>query len=198
VGIYPSKIAKIAAAPVNAGAADGENARGRDASFVCGSFAGFSITVDADEKAVTSAAFQTNGCGYMIAAADVLCDAITGRHLSDLHGLDEVELTTLVTNAIGPVPDGRRHCLDTCISALRQAFADHRARQIEEFRGEKALVCTCFGVSEETIEHHIRSLTLESVDDVTNACRAGGGCGSCRMLIQEMLDLREREAVRDV
>jgi NifU-like protein len=83
--------------------------------------------------------------------------------------------------------------METAFSALRAAFSDHRARLIGEFTGERALVCTCFGVTEETIERYIAGGAAESVDDVSKATRAGGGCGSCRMLIQEMLDIaRER------
>jgi NAD(P)H-nitrite reductase large subunit len=50
------------------------------------------------------------------------------------------------------------------------------------------LICTCFFVSEQTIEHEIKSRGLTTVREVTAACSAGGGCGSCRQLIVEILD----------
>jgi NifU-like protein len=88
----------------------------------------------------------------------------------------------------------RRQCADIAIEALHAAFAHLRSRRIEEFTGEKALICTCFGVSEETIETNIRVRHLKTVDDVADACNAGSGCGSCRMLIDEMLDAVSRGA----
>jgi NifU-like protein len=71
---------------------------------------------------------------------------------------------------------------------LRLGLADYRTYAIEEFRGERALICTCFGVSEESVQRYIEAEMPETVAEVTAACRAGGGCGSCRMLIQEMID----------
>lgn len=127
----------------------------------------------------------------MTAAADVLAETVKNKHLSELHGLKPADLNAAVEASLGVFDKGRRQCADCCISALRSAFADYRKRQIEEFHGEKALICTCFGVSEETIDHHIETGSLRTVDDVAQVCRAGGGCGSCRMLIQEMLDRLE-------
>jgi NifU-like protein len=71
---------------------------------------------------------------------------------------------------------------------LQDAFADFRAFQIEEFAGEKALICTCFGVSEERIEKAITENNLQTVEEVGEFCRAGTGCGSCQPLIQEIID----------
>ena len=126
----------------------------------------------------------------MIATADFLVETIKGSKLSDLHGLNKEELSQKINREFGILPKERSQCVDVCIEALRVAFAGYRVRQIEEFRGEKALICTCFGVSEETIEAHIKQDSLETVDEVTQICNAGGGCGSCRMLIQEMIDTR--------
>lgn len=167
---------------------DGEPdaATGRAASFECGCFAQFSLAVN--DGRVGAVGIRSNGCGYMLASADALREAVKGRELGDLHGLDDDLLISSIQNAIGPFPSERRQCAEVCIDALHAAFAQHRSSQIDEFRGEMALVCTCFGVTEETIDQFIATAKPRSVDDVTVACRAGGGCGSCRMLIQEMLD----------
>lgn len=126
----------------------------------------------------------------MIAVADHLIETIKDSKLADLHGLNKNELSQKLEAEFGPLPNDREQCVDVCIEALRAAFADYRVRQIEEFRGEMALICTCFGVSEETIEVHIERNAIETVSEVTRICNAGGGCGSCRMLIQEMIDTR--------
>ena len=173
--------------PVNVGEAEGCNGRGRDVSFVCGTVVSFSLTID--EGVVLDAKFRTNGCGYMMAAADVLCGYVKGRPLSDLHGLADDDLRGVIVGELGKTDRERRHCVDTCIGAVHAAFADHRKRLIDEFSGEKAIVCTCFGISEEAIEQHIATGAFETVEQITEVSRAGRGCGSCRMLIQEMLDL---------
>lgn len=188
MGLYPKKISdRLDAVKYVAQPAD-QNATGRDANFACGSSVSISLYIDPTSRTVVSGASRTNGCGYMAAAADVLLAAVTGRTLTELHGLDDRELRTVVRQNLGNVELSRSGCVEACIGALHTAFADFRSRQIEEFQGEKALICTCFGVTEETIERQIDSLRLESVEQVADVCNAGGGCGSCRMLIQEMLD----------
>lgn len=154
---------------------------------MCGCFTAYSLEIS-DLNVVSAAKFVSNGCGYMIAAADVLAKVIAGKKLSGLHGLDKTELIESMENELGALPPDRRDCVICSISAVRAAFADNRRRRIEEFQGEKALICTCFGVTEESIQRYIEDSDPRLVEDVTRACRAGGGCGSCVMLIQEMLD----------
>ncbi|MEO6051346.1 MAG: iron-sulfur cluster assembly scaffold protein [Pyrinomonadaceae bacterium] len=196
--IYPEKIAKRLARLTYAGRRAENNATGTEANFGCGCFVRFSLAIDVENAVVADAAFWSNGCGFMLAAADLLAESVINKRLVDLHGLAADELSIVVSNDLGVFPDERLACADACIKGLRSAFADFRAHQIEEFRGEKALICTCFGVTQETIEMCIHENSLDSVDDVTGICNAGGGCGSCRMLIQEMLDNREQPVGSDI
>ena len=161
---------------------------------MCGAYVGFSLKIDEDSRQVNDIRFTTNGCGYMIAASDVLCETVNGKPLDRLQGLDDDELRSEIAFQLGKPDENRRHCIDTCINALHAAFLDHRKKLIEEFTGEKALICTCFGVTEEMIERQIAAGALETVAEVTEITKAGSGCGSCRMLIEEMLDLAHRES----
>jgi bacterioferritin-associated ferredoxin len=49
------------------------------------------------------------------------------------------------------------------------------------------LICYCACVSRETIEQTIREIKPTSVDEVSEACSAGSGCGSCRKQISAMI-----------
>lgn len=185
---YPPKISERFHGAKNAGKAADANAFGTGATFVCGAVLRFTLRIDVETKKILEAKFKTNGCGYAIAAADAFGEKISGRHLTELHSLDKNFLESQIEIGIGEFPVRRSHCLNLATEALQNAFADFRARQIEEFAGEKALICTCFGVSEETIETLVKNNALESVEEVVDACRAGGGCGSCQPLIQEIID----------
>lgn len=187
---YPPEIARRVSAPENAGKALGANGVGTGASFVCGAFVRFYLRIDAAAKRVVEAKFKTDGCGFAVAAADVLAEKIKGVSLGELHGLEENALRAEIESRLGQFSARRAHCLEICLDAMHGAFADFRALQLEEFAGEKALICTCFGVSEETIERAVEENALETVEEVIDQCRAGGGCGSCRFLIQEILDAR--------
>lgn len=190
MSFYPPKITERIAALRRAGQAEDANAAGTSATFVCGAAARFTLMIEGETKRIRRARFQTNGCGFAAAAADVLAEFIAGKKLSELHGANRERLRAEIENELGRFGDRRRHCLELCLDALQKALADYRAAQIEEWTGEKALVCTCFGVSAETIEKAVEDYYLTSVDEVTEKCAAGGGCGSCQPLIQEILDSR--------
>jgi NifU-like protein len=190
---YPAKVNERFRSLRHSGRTADANALGTEASFICGSFVRFSLRIDTDSKEVADARFQTNGCGFMTAAADALADAVSGRRLTELHGLNNEELHAEIEDVLGKFPHGRGHCAEACVGALHAAFADHRTRQIEEFRGESALICTCFGISEEAIERCVSENGLTTVEAVTDRCKAGSGCGSCRMLIQELIDIGQFE-----
>jgi NifU-like protein len=194
VSFYPPKINEKFQRPQNVGKTKGANAVGTSASFVCGAFVRVYLRIELKTKKILDAKFNSNGCGFLIAAADVLTEKIVGERLVELHGLDKETLQANIERELEKFPAHRTHCLELCLEVLQAAFADFRAFQIEEFTGEKALICTCFGVSEETIENVIKENSLETIEEVTKICSAGGGCGSCQPLIQEILDIYQRES----
>jgi NifU-like protein len=163
-------------------------ATGGSSSLVCGVFVCISIAVDPVTGQISAAGFSGNGCGWLTAAADCVCEWILGKRIIELHGLDDAEIIAAVELALNEFAPARRHCLELAIEAVHYAFSDYRIKQLTEWNGESALVCTCFGISEDKIERLISENWIKTVAQVTSACGAGGGCGSCRPLIQDMLD----------
>ena len=192
MSFYPPKINERFLRPENAGTTQRADAVGADASVVCGTFVRFFLQIDAATKKIEAVRFKSDGCGYAIAAADFLAEKIKGCQLTDLHGAGADFWKAEIEREISSFPASRRHCLEICVGALHAALAGYRARRVEEFAGEKALICTCFGVSEETIERAVAENRIVTVEEVTDICKAGGGCGSCQPLIQEILDDAER------
>lgn len=185
MAVYPKKVESRAFAPQHRASNSNEAVSGRSASFVCGCFVSFSLEIESEQ---IEPSFETNGCGYMIASAEILSMNLRSAKLSDLHGLKSDEWLTAIAIEIDSLPPDRLQCTEVCFEALRSAFASLRERRIEEFRGEDALICTCFGVSESRIEEFVASRPDASVESIADSMRAGSGCGSCRMLIQEMID----------
>ena len=193
VSFYPAKITERFQQPKNAGKLEDANAVGTSASFVCGVFLRVYLLVEIKTKQILEAKFKSNGCGFAIAAADALIDKIVGKKLTEFHGLDRKFLQSQFEEDFGEFPASREHCLDLIFEVLQSAFSNFRTFQIEEFSGEKALVCTCFGVTVDEVESAIDKDCLETVEQVTEICGAGGGCGSCQPLIQEILDVLQDE-----
>jgi NifU-like protein len=192
LSLYPPKIQQCVASAFNAKTLESPDAVATEASFVCGSFISLSLKIDREAGEIVDAKYRTNGCGFMVAAAEVLADDLISRRLQDLHGADPEELAAVLSAKLGPFPENRSHCASVAIDALRKALGDYRRELIDEYRGERALICTCFGIDEDAIESCIREKGLTDVDEVTQHCRAGSGCGSCQPIIQEIIDCVSR------
>ncbi|HEX2640578.1 MAG TPA: (2Fe-2S)-binding protein [Pyrinomonadaceae bacterium] len=189
MSFYPPKIAERCCRLEHCGSLAMANAIGTGASFECGAFIRIFLLIDESES-VRFAKYRTNGCGFMVAAAEVLTAWLGGKELSTLGGMTLEKATELFESQLGKLPENRIYCTAVVVEAAKSALNHHRARRIEEFQGEKALVCTCFGVSEETIAKVINEHDLTDVSDVSKLTRAGSGCGACQMLIRELVDIR--------
>ncbi len=190
MNFYPKKINERFQNPQNAGKAENANAVGTNATFVCGAVLRLTLRIDLETKEILEAKFKTSGCGYLIASADFLAEKITGRKLTEFHGLEKGNLQGEIEKELEKFSKNRTHCFDLAFQTLQDAFADFRVFQIEEFAGEKALICTCFSILEEQIEKAIAEKNLASVEEVGEVCNAGTGCGSCQPLIQEIIDAK--------
>lgn len=171
--------------PRNTGDADEPSFTGRAASLSCGAHLRFSIQVD-EKHAISQARFRAAGCNVLIAAASVLTEQVTG-------------LTTANAAVLGQDPGAlseqmgvdNSQCVGLACNALLDAIRDYSNAARDEWAGDEALICTCFFVSERTIEREIQTRGLTTVAEVTKACNAGGGCGSCHQLIQEILETND-------
>jgi NifU-like protein len=188
VSVYPKKINERLCSSLSRKTIDRVDAIGLAASLECGTNIQFFLSIDEQTGTITDIAFRSNGCGFMLAAADAIADHLRLKDLTKLHGLQSDELTNALQRAIDKWPADREHCINTGIDAIRAAFAEYRRSRVEEFTGERPLICTCFGVSEETIEDTIRQNVEPTVEDIGVLTNAGTGCGSCQMLIQELIE----------
>jgi NifU-like protein len=161
--------------PRNVGDADEPRFVGRSASLTCGAHVRFSIQVD-EAHSISQARFRAAGCSDLVASASLLSERVTG-------------LTTAEAANIGKIDGVDPRCASLAYDALLDAIRDFSNAARDDWAGDEALICTCFFVSERTIEREIQSRGLTTVAEVTKACNAGAGCGSCHQLIQEILAL---------
>lgn len=165
-----------------AGVLNSHDAEGIEVKIDCGSWVRFRLALD--EASIKEVKFTSNGCGVMIAAAESIARRIEGKRLTDLGGI-KIELAGLASDR------ERQPCIDAALNSLKNAFAAYREKRLAD-AGETAIACTCFGVSIDIIEAAVSNGAL-SEERVTAETRAGGGCGSCRMLIREILDNKRAE-----
>ena len=170
------------------GDADEPSFVGRAASLVCGAHVRFSLQVD-DTHVVSQAKFKAVGCSVLVAAASLLTERVVNVPTADaaIIGQD----ARLLGESFANLEPEREHCPQLACAALLVAIREYSEAARGEWIGDEALICTCFFVSERTIEHEIATRGLRTVAEVTRACNAGGGCGSCHQLIQEILETQD-------
>jgi NifU-like protein len=168
--------------PCNVGDADEPSFTGRSASLICGAHARVSIQIDEMHR-VSQARFRAAGCDVLVASASLLTERVTGTTTAEAAVIGQELL-------LGVIPN-HEHCPGLACDALLAAIREYSNAARDDWAGEEALICTCFFVSERTIESEIRKHELTTVAEVTRACNAGGGCGSCHQLIQEILETHD-------
>jgi len=166
--------------PRNVGDAGEPGFTGRSASLICGAHVRFSIQVD-ENHTISEARFRAAGCEVLVASASILTEQVTGLNTADAAAIGQD------TPALTSQLNGDPRCVALACEALLDAVRDFSNAARDDWAGDEALICTCFFVSERTIEREIQARSLTTVAEVTAACNAGAGCGSCHQLIEEIL-----------
>ena len=86
MSFYPAKIAERCRLPKHCGSVATANAIGTGASFECGAFIRIFLLID-ESDTVRFAKYRANGCGFMVAAAEVLTEWLGEKELSTLGGV---------------------------------------------------------------------------------------------------------------
>jgi NifU-like protein len=178
--------------PRNVGALHGEVFVGRAGSFTCGAVVRFSLRIDETQR-VAEAKFQAAGCGFLVASSSFLTEQIARKTTGEAAVLAQSPKSA-VSQPLGGFPEDRAHCADLACEAVLSAITHYSDSVRDEWSGDEALICTCFCVSESTIEREIETKGLRTIDEVTKACKAGAGCHSCYSLIEDILDDHWRSA----
>jgi NifU-like protein len=164
---------------------------GRSASFACGAVARVSLHVD-DAQRIVDAKFKVAGCTVLVSALSVLTERVKNKTTAEAAVLAE-DLET-IERGLGPEAAGRGDCVLLASEALLEAIRAYSDSARDHWDGDDALICTCFGVSERTIENEIQTKNLDTIAAVTRACNAGAGCRSCYPLIEDILEEVNRKS----
>ena len=166
--------------PCNVGDASEPSFVGRAASMQCGAAVRVSIQID-EQHRISDAKFKAAGCSVLVSSLSMLTDRVKG-----LAPADAAVIAQAPANIVANSAD--LNCAKLGCDALVAAIQKYSDAVRHEWNGDEALICTCFCVSERVIETEIAEKGLATVSEVIRACNAGGGCGSCHPLIEEILD----------
>ena len=170
--------------PQNIGDASEPSFVGRSASLECGANVRLSIQIDESHQ-IAQAKFKAAGCSELVTSLSMLTERVTGMTPADA--------AVIAQSPAGFIRNtGQLSCAKLACDALLSAIQKYSDAAREEWNGDDPLICTCFCVSERVIALEIEQKGLGTIAEVTRACNAGGGCGSCHSLIEEMLETAAR------
>jgi len=179
---YTDKVKDHFLHPRNVGVIEKPDGVGEVGSMACGDALKLMFKVD-DAGRIVDVKFQTFGCASAIASASALTEIVKGKTVEEAARITNQD----IAEYLGGLPEQKMHCSVLGREALEAAIHNYRTGETGTKQLEGKVVCVCFGVTEKEIERVIRDNHLTSVEQVTNYCKAGGGCGGCRSQIAEIL-----------
>lgn len=180
---YTDKVLDHFRHPRNVGKIDNPDGVGTVGSLACGDSLTLMFKLDKDGR-ISDVKFQTFGCASAIASSSALTEMLKGKTLAEAEKITNKDIASF----LGGLPEQKMHCSVMGRQALEAAIHNYKTGETEVKNLEDHIICTCFGVSENEIRRVITENSLKTVDQVTDYCKAGGGCGQCRKDIQNILD----------
>lgn len=182
---YTDKVLDFFHHPKNVGKIENPDGVGEVGSLACGDALTLMFKLD-DNHRIQDVKFQTFGCASAIASSSILTEMIVGMTLEEAARVTNKD----IVQRLGGLPDQKMHCSVMGQEALEAAIQDYYKRKGGTAPDLKkgTVVCTCFGVTDEEIRKVVHENDLTAVDEVTNYCKAGGGCGGCKGRIAELIE----------
>jgi len=177
--------------PRNVGEIEDAHGVGEVGSLACGDALRLTFKLDANGR-IEDAKFKTFGCASAIATSSVLTEIIKGMTLEEAAKVTNKD----IADYLGGLPEQKMHCSVMGREALEAAIENYRTGGKEKHELEGKVVCTCFGVTEMEIERVINENDLMSVEQVTNYCKVGGGCGGCQGEIEKIIERVQGDKAR--
>lgn len=174
--------------PRNVGFIDDFDGIGEVGSLSCGDALKLTFKLGDDQR-IADAKFQTFGCASAIASSSALTEMIKGMTVDEADGVSNQDIAEF----LGGLPEQKMHCSVMGREALEVAIENHRTGRTSKKILEGKVICNCFGITEDEIQNVVRDNRLTTSEQVTNYCKAGGGCGGCIPKIDDIIESIEAE-----
>ena len=191
---YNPKVMEYFLHPRNAGEIENPDGVGEEGSLACGDALKLTFKLDENGR-IADVKFKTFGCASAIASASIMTEMAKGLTIEEAEKITNKD----IVDKLGGLPEQKMHCSVMGMEALQAAIANYRSgKGLPQKKIEGKIVCTCFGVTDKEIEKVIVENDLDTVEQVTNYCKAGGGCGSCRGEIELIIEkIRGKKTKKD-
>jgi NifU-like protein len=168
---------------------------GEVGSIACGDALRLHLKIQIEQDSILDARFQTFGCTSAIASSSALTELVKGLTLDQALNVTNQD----IANFLGGLPEAKMHCSVMGQEALEAAIFNYRGIPLANHEDDEgALTCSCYGVSDSRIRRIIIENGLTRAEQVTNYIKAGGGCGSCLVDIDDILDTVLAEQAKSI
>lgn len=188
---YTDKVLDHFRNPRNVGTIENPDGVGEVGSLACGDALKLTFKLGPDGR-IADAKFQTFGCASAIASSSALTEMIKGMTVDEAGRVTNQD----IAHFLGGLPEQKMHCSVMGREALEAAIESYRTGRQKKHVLEGRVVCNCFGVTEQELVRVIRDNQLDTVEQVTNYTKAGGGCGNCQGEIEKILETIRAERLR--
>lgn len=117
--------------PRNVGIIEDADAYAKVGDPSCGDFMEIFLKVDREREKVIDAKFRVFGCPGAVATSSVTTELVKGRDIVSAISVSDDD----VIEALGGLPDGKRHCSLLSITALRQALTEFMMKEFAASEG---------------------------------------------------------------
>ncbi len=179
---YTDKVLDHFRNPRNVGEIENPDGVGEVGSMACGDALKLAFKLDPDGR-IADARFKTFGCASAIASSSALTEIIKGMTLDEAAEVTNRDIAAF----LGGLPEQKMHCSVMGREALETAIENYRTGKQSKELLEGKVVCKCFGVTETEIRRVVEENQLSTIEQVTDYCKAGGGCGRCHPEIEEII-----------
>ena len=180
---YTEKVMEHFLNPRNVGFIEDADGTGEIGSLACGD--ALTLTFKLDKKGrISDVRFKTFGCASAVASSSVLTEIVKGMTIEEAEKVTNQD----IVERLGGLPEQKLHCSVMGQEALEAAIANYRGKNGTGAVKAGNIVCTCFGVTDVEIKKVIHEHDLTTVEQITNYCKAGGGCGGCVGQIEKILE----------
>jgi len=180
---YTDKVMDHFLNPRNVGEIENLDGVGEVGSLACGDALKLMFKLDSEGR-IADVKFKTFGCASAIASSSALTELVKGMTLAEAEKVTNKEIAEF----LGGLPEQKMHCSVMGREALEAAIENYRGGGTVKHELKGNVVCTCFGVTDEEIRRVVKENDLTTVEEVTNFCKAGGGCGGCKGQIEKIIE----------
>lgn len=158
---------------------------GEVGSLACGDQ--MRVAIKVDDGRISDLRWLTYGCASAIASTSMMSEMAKGMSLEEAYHLTP----SMITQALGGLPEHKFHCSVLGDKALRAAIDDYLEKNglDNPYKASTAkIICECKGVTDVQIENLVkegRCLTFEELSAETGCSTA---CGKCKGAIIEALE----------